>query len=137
MVFTIVNGKPIGLLTLYGLTNSSPAAKDMKDAERDQAQKDYVDAKNCMDLASFKSDKLLLGFSDDMVQDARNKLKLSKRQTRRIYEILRLKATNVNNKEQYRSYRLEVKKRLNAPFQKNGVSNDGFIMFWRIKYKMT
>jgi hypothetical protein len=46
MVFTIVNGKPIGLLTLYGLTNSSPAAKDMKDAERDQAQKDYADAKN-------------------------------------------------------------------------------------------
>ncbi|XP_052065182.1 histone acetyltransferase type B catalytic subunit-like [Mytilus californianus] len=114
------------LQTFYNTCYSRSEIKDITvedPSENFQRVRDYVDARNCMDLASFQSDKLQLGFSDNMVQDAKNKLKLSKRQTRRIYEILRLKATNVNDKEQYRSYRLDVKKRLNAPFQKNGRDN--------------
>ncbi|KAK8770485.1 hypothetical protein V5799_013050, partial [Amblyomma americanum] len=39
------------------------------------------------------------------------------KQARRVYEILRLRATNTANASQYRKYRLEVKNRLNAPYQ--------------------
>ena len=38
-------------------------------------------------------------------------------QCRRVYEILRLRVTDLSNPEEYKSYRLEVKKRLNIPFQ--------------------
>ncbi|KAH6931487.1 hypothetical protein HPB50_024679 [Hyalomma asiaticum] len=41
-----------------------------------------------------------------------------KKQARRVYEILRLRATNTANASQYKAYRLEVKNRLNAPYQK-------------------
>ena len=38
-------------------------------------------------------------------------------QCRRVYEILRLCVTDLGNAEEYRAYRLEVKNRLNIPFQ--------------------
>lgn len=38
-------------------------------------------------------------------------------QARRVYEILRLRATDRSDPQQYRSYRLAVKNRLNAPHQ--------------------
>jgi histone acetyltransferase 1 len=41
---------------------------------------------------------------------------LFQKQARRIYEILRLRATNVNNPEEFTKYRLDIKRRLNAPF---------------------
>ena len=34
-----------------------------------------------------------------------------------MYEILRLKATDRSNAEEYKSYRLSVKNRLNGPYQ--------------------
>ena len=43
-----------------------------------------------------------------------------------MYEILRLKVTDENNKELFRRFRLEVKKRLNAPFQ---VRKKGRVLF--------
>jgi hypothetical protein len=39
------------------------------------------------------------------------------KQARRVYEILRLRVTDVHNSEQYRRYRLDVKNRLNIPYQ--------------------
>ncbi|KAL3210655.1 hypothetical protein MRX96_036939 [Rhipicephalus microplus] len=48
----------------------------------------------------------------------KEKLKINKKQARRVYEILRLRATNTANASQYKAYRLEVKNRLNAPYQK-------------------
>jgi hypothetical protein len=39
------------------------------------------------------------------------------KQARRVYEILRLRVTDVHNSEQYRRYRLDVKNRLNVPYQ--------------------
>ena len=39
------------------------------------------------------------------------------RQTRRIYEILRLKCTSAADKAGYKGYRLDIKRRLNLPFQ--------------------
>ncbi|KAK3106449.1 hypothetical protein FSP39_020292 [Pinctada imbricata] len=89
-------------------------------SENFQRVRDYVDVKNCLGLVSFQPDRLRNGFNDDMVREARDKLKLSRRQARRVYEIMRLKATDTGNPEQYKAYRLDIKRRLNAPFQKNG-----------------
>ncbi|XP_041372189.1 histone acetyltransferase type B catalytic subunit-like isoform X2 [Gigantopelta aegis] len=89
-------------------------------SENFQRLRDFVDTNNCIKLRYFQTDYLYEGFSEDMVREAQDKLKLSKRQARRVYEILRLKVTDEKNKELFRRFRLEVKKRLNAPFQKNG-----------------
>lgn len=89
-------------------------------SENFQRLRDFVDARNCMKLKSFQPEKLRKGYDDDMPWEAREKLKINRRQARRIYEILRLKATDSTVKEQFRQYRLDVKKRLNIPFQKNG-----------------
>ncbi|XP_052806790.1 histone acetyltransferase type B catalytic subunit-like [Mya arenaria] len=89
-------------------------------SESFQRLRDFVDARNCQKLKSFQPDKLKAGFDEDMVREARSKLKLNRRQIKRVYEILRLKVTNVNKKEEYTQYRLEIKRRLNIPFQKNG-----------------
>jgi len=40
------------------------------------------------------------------------------KQARRIYEILRFRATNLADPAEYRTYRLDVKRRLNIPYQK-------------------
>ncbi|KAL4228701.1 histone acetyltransferase 1 [Mactra antiquata] len=89
-------------------------------SENFQRLRDYVDARNCMKLKSFQPEKLYEGFDDDMPHEARLKLKLNRKQSRRIYEILRLKCTSEADKEKFKQYRLDVKRRLNIPFQKNG-----------------
>ena len=53
-----------------------------------------------------------------MVKEARERYKITALQARKIYEILRLRATDISNAEEYKQYRLEVKRRLNRPFQK-------------------
>lgn len=83
-----------------------------------QRIRDYVDAKNCETLPAFQPAKLYQGFSDEMANQACNKFKINKKQARRVYEILRLKHTNTSDKTAYLNYRLDVKNRLNAPFQK-------------------
>ncbi|CAH0677783.1 unnamed protein product [Spodoptera exigua] len=83
-----------------------------------QRIRDYVDAASCENLPAFHPSKLVQGFSQDMAVQACNKFKINKKQARRIYEILRLKNTNTSDKTAYLNYRLEVKNRLNAPFQK-------------------
>ena len=40
------------------------------------------------------------------------------KQARRVYEILRLRATNISNETDYRNYRLDVKRRLNIPYKR-------------------
>lgn len=80
--------------------------------------RDYVDAFNCMKLASFQAEVLKKGWSEEMAQESQEKLKMSRKQARRIYEILRLRATNLSDGDEYKAYRLDVKNRLNAPFQK-------------------
>nr|CAG4637028.1 EOG090X06NC [Ceriodaphnia reticulata]SVE72949.1 EOG090X06NC [Ceriodaphnia reticulata] len=80
--------------------------------------RDFVDAKNCQKLASFSKDKLQQGFNAEMVEEAQRELKINKKQARRVYEILRFQATNIANSEEYRGYRLDVKRRLNIPYQK-------------------
>nr|CAG4644809.1 EOG090X06NC [Leptodora kindtii] len=80
--------------------------------------RDFIDSKNCMQLESFSSEKLRQGFSAEMASEARSKLKINKKQARRVYEILRFLATNLSDVDQYRAYRLDVKRRLNLPYRK-------------------
>ncbi|XP_037068304.1 histone acetyltransferase type B catalytic subunit-like [Pollicipes pollicipes] len=80
--------------------------------------RDFVDCRNCAKLSCFQPLKLAQGFSPTMADDAKKELKMSSKQVRRVYEILRLRATNLSDKEEYRNFRLDVKKRLNMPYQK-------------------
>ena len=86
--------------------------------------RDFVDAKNCFSQLSTLANLEAVsgGFTEDMTKEANQKLKLCKRQTRRIYEIARLsyaqKAGGLGNlNEAYKDFRVDVKKRLNVPFQ--------------------
>nr|XP_061827604.1 histone acetyltransferase type B catalytic subunit-like [Nerophis lumbriciformis] len=81
--------------------------------------RDYVLVKLCQDLSPFAEDKLHLGLSAEMVEEAQTKLKINKKHARRVYEILRLRATDMSDEEKAREYRLEVKKRLFGPYRKN------------------
>lgn len=56
-------------------------------------------------------------YTNEMAEQAQKNFKINKKQSRRIYEILRLKHTNTSDKTMYLNYRLDVKNRLNAPFQ--------------------
>lgn len=80
--------------------------------------RNYVDAKLCKELPAFSSENLKKGFSKDMIDEAKEQFKINPRQSRIVYEILRLNVTNVNNPSEYKAYRLCVKKRLNIPHHK-------------------
>lgn len=80
--------------------------------------RDYVDCKNCQTLLSYSEENLKKGFCKNMIEEAREEFKINKKQARRVYEILRLKCTDLNNKSEYKAYRLDVKNRLNAPYQR-------------------
>ncbi|XP_047136715.1 histone acetyltransferase type B catalytic subunit isoform X1 [Hydra vulgaris] len=100
---------------------SNPDAVDItvEDPSEDFVRcRDFVDCQNCLKLNSFSKDKLLTDYSDDMRKDALEKFKITKSQARRVYEILRLRVTDISNNAMYHQYRLCVKKRLNLPFQK-------------------
>ena len=79
--------------------------------------RDYVTCKMCATLDSFRSkDALKKGFSNEMAQEALSKFKLSRLQSRRCYEILRLAITNQSKSDEWRDYRLDLKKRFYLPF---------------------
>ena len=85
--------------------------------------RDFVDVQNSLKLLDcFSSpDKVRSGFNDGMVKEANEKLKLCKRQARRVYEIVRLhwtkKAGPLNDDStEYKGYRVDIKKRLNIPY---------------------
>merc|ERR1712109_202917 len=86
--------------------------------------RDFVDTKNCLkSVESFGSFEAVSGgFTDAMTKEANQKLKLCRRQARRVYEILRLhyvqkKGGLTEFNQDYKDYRVNVKKRLNIPFQ--------------------
>ncbi|CAD6196630.1 unnamed protein product [Caenorhabditis auriculariae] len=79
--------------------------------------RDYLDCSNCMKLEEFSPTYLKKGFSDSLYQAALKNFKISKMQCRRVYEILRLKCTNEKNEVEMKSYRLDVKKRLEIPMR--------------------
>lgn len=81
--------------------------------------RDYVDCVNCAKLPEFAPDKLKGGFTDEMKLAALRKLKITKRQSRRVYEILRLKCTDMKDPVEAKAYRLDVKRRLELPMKRN------------------
>lgn len=81
--------------------------------------RDYVDCVNCMTLREFAPENLKRGYSDKMRQAALEKLKISRQQARRVYEILRYRATNKKDKEELKAQRIDVKRRLYAPMKKS------------------
>jgi len=83
-----------------------------------QRLRNFVDARSCMKLKSFAPGEIVKGFNKEMVREAREALKLNPLQVRKVYELLRLFYTNVKDEKEYRPYRLEVKKRLNAVYYK-------------------
>lgn len=80
--------------------------------------RNVVDVRLCRSLAVFAPDRLRAGFTAAMEKDVKERLKINAKQCRVIYEILRLAATNVDDEEEYRAYRLDVKKRLNIAYNR-------------------
>ncbi|KAL7294729.1 hypothetical protein TKK_0012021 [Trichogramma kaykai] len=109
------------LRAIYAEYKNNPNVKDITvedPSEEFQRIRDFVDCSLCMKLPSFFPENLVKGFSTDMIHDAKEQFKINKKQARRIYEILRLKSTNVNSESEFRDYRLNVKQRLNIPYKR-------------------
>lgn len=107
--------------TIYKFYQSQKNVVDItvEDPSEDfQRLRNFVDARFCKNLKSFSPDIISKGFTKEMVREARETLKLNPRQVRKVYELLRLYYTNLNDEREYRAYRLEVKKRLNAVYYK-------------------
>lgn len=96
-----------------------------------QRLRDFVDVKNSEKLFTSQPERLHEGFPKACTM--LKTLKLSKKQIRRVYEILRLHFTNVDNVEEYKNYRLEIKKRLNKPYQKEQDDMKRFKRFFGLK----
>jgi len=80
--------------------------------------RDFVDTRNCLTLAAYSKEKVLAGFTEEMATAASSQLKICKKQARRVYEIIRLHYTSLSDNQQYKDYRIDVKRRLNIPYQK-------------------
>ncbi|EMP38671.1 Histone acetyltransferase type B catalytic subunit [Chelonia mydas] len=107
--------------TVHRYYMSSPTVLDItaEDPSENYVKlRDFVLVKLCQDLPCFSSEKLMQGFSQEMVTEAQQKLKINKQHTRRVYEILRLRATDMGDPEQSRGYRLDIKKRLIGPYKR-------------------
>jgi len=79
--------------------------------------RDYVTTKLCCTLPIFKDKEALRkGFNAEMVKQAVKHFKIPKLQSRRCYEILRMACTNQHSIDEWRNYRLDVKKRFYKPF---------------------
>jgi len=80
--------------------------------------RDFVDTKNCLASPIFSKERVMSGFTASLAAAAAKELKLCKKQARSVYEIVRLHYTSLSDSQQYKNYKLEVKKRLNLPYQK-------------------
>ncbi|OZC11707.1 hypothetical protein X798_01570 [Onchocerca flexuosa] len=81
--------------------------------------RDYVNCCNCSTLKEFHADNLKKGFTEEMKSAALLRFKINPKQTRRVYEILRLHHIGVRDEEAMEKYRLDVKKRLEKPFKRS------------------
>lgn len=99
--------------------------KDVKDITVEEPSaifqhiRSIVDVKLCRKLAAFAPEKLKNGLNKEMLGEAKENFKINPKQCRTVYEILRLGVTDRNNVEDYKNYRVEVKKRLNMVHHKS------------------
>jgi histone acetyltransferase 1 len=80
--------------------------------------RDFVDTRNCLKLEAFSKENVIKGFSEEIAAAAAKELKICRKQARRVYEIIRLHYTSLSDLQQYKDYRIDVKRRLNVPYQK-------------------
>ncbi|XP_012370931.2 histone acetyltransferase type B catalytic subunit [Octodon degus] len=109
------------LETVHRYYIASPSVLDItaEDPSKSYVKlRDFVLVKLCQDLPCFSREKLMQGFNEDMAIEAQQKFKINKQHSRRVYEILRLLVTDMSDAEQYRSYRLDIKRRLVSPYKK-------------------
>jgi len=113
-----------GTQMLQSIYNYYIANKDVTDITVEDPSdnftrlRDFLDCKSCLKLPSYQPEKLHEGFSEDMAKEAQSKLNINKKQSRRVYEILRLHVTDRSNTDSYKKYRLDVKNRLNVQYKK-------------------
>lgn len=106
------------LQSIYDFYKNQPATLDITTEDPDEdfiAMRDYLDCKNCLELPSYSPENLKKGWSNDIAKEAQQKLKLCRRQARKVYEVLKLRNIDQSNEEEERAYRLEIKNRLNIP----------------------
>lgn len=107
------------LAVLYAQFRSDARVRDVtvEDPSDDFRRiRNVLDATLCSELAAFAPELLHAGFSESMVTEAREQLKINKKQCRVVYEILRLAATDETDEKVYKAYRLAIKNRLNQSF---------------------
>lgn len=116
--------KGIGCKLLQTIYQYYQAKEDVCDITVEDASEDFqrlrntIDARLLKDLPVFAPGNLITGFTSAMAQEAKEKFKINPKQSRIIYEILRLGATDAENHAEYKAYRVEVKKRLNMNYLK-------------------
>lgn len=82
--------------------------------------RDFVTCKMCLQSEIFlNSIKNKKPFNQELVKEILEKFKMPKLQSQRCYEILRLKFTNEHDNDEFKQYRLDIKKRLYWPFIRN------------------
>ncbi|VDK78027.1 unnamed protein product [Litomosoides sigmodontis] len=81
--------------------------------------RDYVNCCNCSTLKEFHADNLKNGFTEEMKNAALLQFKINPKQSRRVYEILRLHHISIQDEEAMKEYRLDVKRRLEKPFKRS------------------
>lgn len=109
------------LKTIYEHFQSQETVCDItvEDGSEDfQRLRNTVDARMLKDEPMFSSESLKKGFRIEMAQAVKDKFKVNPKQSRIVYEILRLGVTDLSNEAEYKSYRLIVKKRLNMTYLK-------------------
>lgn len=116
------NGLGTALLNaIYDFYKPNEATLDITVEDPDEefiAMRDFLDCKNCLNLPQFQPDQLKKGWSPEMAKEAQNQLKLCQRQSRKVYEILKLRSIDDSDEEELKNYRLEIKNRLNIPQQR-------------------
>merc|ERR1719154_821764 len=68
--------------------------------------RDFVDTRNCLQLAAFGKAAVAAGFTEAMAEAARAELKICRKHARRVYEIVRLYHTSLADKQQYKVYEI-------------------------------
>eukprot|EP01027_Heterolobosea_sp_BB2_P021489 GEZU01030902.1.p1 GENE.GEZU01030902.1~~GEZU01030902.1.p1 ORF type:complete len:148 (+),score=69.47 GEZU01030902.1:328-771(+) len=75
--------------------------------------RDVTDLRNCIKGGYFtKNEKGVVEMTPELMKKIRDELKITKKQIRKCYEAYKLHTVDRSNEEQYKQYRLEVKRRL-------------------------
>uniref|UniRef100_A0AC35THA2 Histone acetyltransferase type B catalytic subunit n=1 Tax=Rhabditophanes sp. KR3021 TaxID=114890 RepID=A0AC35THA2_9BILA len=80
--------------------------------------RDFVNCQNLFQTEEFSKEKVVQGFSKDMMEMAQKRFGISKKDCRRSYEILRYNYTDVNNVDEFKNFRIEVKRSLSKSHMK-------------------